>query len=108
MAKFDVESAYRNVPVHSDDRYLLGIKWRGNYFIDLPLPFGLRSAPSIFSSIVDLLEWILRHNYGVKFRLHNLDGVHILGPLNSPVCQNNFDLCIRLLGTGVSPFTQIN
>ena len=48
MAKFDVESAYRNVPVHSNDHYLLGMKWRGNYFIDLALPFGLHSAPFVF------------------------------------------------------------
>ena len=41
LAKFDVESVYRNVPVHPDDRYLLGTKWRGKYFIDLALPFGL-------------------------------------------------------------------
>ena len=26
MAKFDVESAYRNVPVHPTERYLLGMK----------------------------------------------------------------------------------
>lgn len=96
MAKFDVESAYRNVPVHSDDRYLLGMKWRGNYFIDLALPFGLRSAPFIFSSIADLLEWILKQNYGVDFLLHYLDDFHTLGPPNSPVCQNNLDTCVRL------------
>ena len=28
MAKFDVVSAYRNVAVHPQDRYLLGLKWR--------------------------------------------------------------------------------
>ena len=27
MAKFDVEAAYRNIPVHPDDRYLLGMQW---------------------------------------------------------------------------------
>ena len=81
--KFDVESAYRDV--HSDDRYLLGMTWRGNYFIDLALPFGLRSAPFIFYSIADLLEWILKHNYGMKFLLHYLDDFHTLGPLNSSV-----------------------
>ena len=58
LAKFDVESAYCNVPVHSDDRHLLGMKWRAKYFIDLALTFGLRSAPYIFSSLADLLEWI--------------------------------------------------
>lgn len=73
LAKFDVKSAYRNIPVHPEDRYLLGMKWQGNYFIDRVLPFGLRSAPFIFSSVADLLEWILRHNYGLNFLLHYLD-----------------------------------
>ena len=41
MAKFDVESAYRNVPVHRSDCYLLGMKWRNQYYVELGLPFGL-------------------------------------------------------------------
>ena len=41
MAKFDVEAAYRNIAVHPDDCFLLGMKWRGKYFVDLALPFGL-------------------------------------------------------------------
>ena len=45
LAKFDVESAYRIIPVHPDDRYLLGMQWQGNYFVDMALPFGLRSVP---------------------------------------------------------------
>ena len=50
MAKFDVEVAYRNIPVHPTDRVLLDMKWRGKYYVDLVLPFGLRSAPNLFSS----------------------------------------------------------
>ncbi|XP_028415501.1 uncharacterized protein LOC114538532 [Dendronephthya gigantea] len=45
MAKTDVQSAFRNIPVHPDDWELLGMKWRGLYFFDRVLPFGLRSAP---------------------------------------------------------------
>ena len=45
LAKSDVESAYRIIPVHPDDRYLLGMQWQGNYFVDMALPFGLRSVP---------------------------------------------------------------
>ena len=45
MAKFDVKVAYRNFLVHPLDRYLLGMKWRNHYYVDLTLPFGLRSAP---------------------------------------------------------------
>jgi len=31
MAKFDVEAAYHNVAVHPEDRYLLGMKWCGQF-----------------------------------------------------------------------------
>ena len=39
IAKFDVEAAYRNIAVHPSDRYLLGLKWRKNYYVDLALTF---------------------------------------------------------------------
>ena len=51
MAKFDAEAAYCNIAVHPDDRYLLGMKWRGPFFVDLALPFGLRSVPYIFNLV---------------------------------------------------------
>lgn len=44
MAKID---AYRNVPVHSDDRHLLAMQWDDEILLDKVLPFGLRSAPCI-------------------------------------------------------------
>ena len=62
LAKFNVESAYRIIPVHPNDRYLLGMQWEGNYFVEMALPFGLRSAPYIFSSVADLAEWVLKKN----------------------------------------------
>lgn len=45
MAKFDIECAYRNAPIDPGDRYLLGMHWRGQFYVDLTLPFGLRSEP---------------------------------------------------------------
>ena len=41
MAKIDVSQAYRNVPIHPDDRWLLGMQWEGKVFIDTTMPFGL-------------------------------------------------------------------
>ena len=60
------------------------------------IPFGLHSAPYIFSSFADLLVWILTHNYGINFLLHYLDDFNTLGPPNSPVCQNNVNTCVQL------------
>ena len=45
LAKFDVEGAFRTVPVHPNDRWLLGMKWEDKVYVDKVLPFGLRSAP---------------------------------------------------------------
>ena len=48
MAKVDIKSAYRTIPVHPDDRALLGMVWKRHLFIDMALPFGLLSASIIF------------------------------------------------------------
>ena len=37
--------------MHTADRYLLGMRWRDHYFVDLVLPFGLRSAPFLFDTV---------------------------------------------------------
>ena len=60
MAKVDIETAYRLVPVHPQDRPLLGMEWRGDVFVDPMLPFGLRSAPKIFNAVADALECALK------------------------------------------------
>ena len=49
LAKTDIKSAYRIVPVHPEDALLLGMQWQGGVNIDRALPFGLRSAPKIFN-----------------------------------------------------------
>ena len=48
MAKFDVESAYRNVAMRPDERYLFGMRWRDLFFVDLALPFDLAIGPVHF------------------------------------------------------------
>ena len=59
LAKLDIRSAYRIVPVHPEDRWLLGMSWRGKVYINTVLPFGQRSAPKVFNTIADALEWIM-------------------------------------------------
>ena len=63
---------YRMIPIHPQDQRLLGEQWRGEVFIDRMLPFGLRSAPKIFSAVADALQWILSVK-GVTHSLHYLD-----------------------------------
>ena len=59
------------VPVHPCDQHLLGVQWEGNVYVDLVLPFELRSALRIFSALANALQWILAQK-GLKV-LHYLD-----------------------------------
>ena len=70
--KADIKEAYRMVPVHPDDQPLLAVEWANRIYIDRALPFGLRSAPKIFSAIADAIQWVLRH-HGIPNLLHYLD-----------------------------------
>ena len=86
MAKLDVQAAYRLVPVHPDDRSLMGFQWRGTFYINGMLPFGLRLAPVLFNTVADALEWIFRQR-GIEEIDHYLDNFVTMGPSGSQVCM---------------------
>ena len=44
LTKFEIQSAFRLLPIHPTDHYLLAMRWKQRLFIDTCLPFGLRSA----------------------------------------------------------------
>ncbi len=99
MAKVDLKSAFRMVPVHREDWELLGFQWNGAFYVDTCLPFGLRSAPFLFNHFALALHWILQHNYHID-TVQYLDDYFLTGPAASPRCQqavfSMLGLCQRL------------
>ncbi len=63
LSKIDIKHAFRLLPVRPEDWPLLVYYWEGQFYVDLKLPFGSRSSPSIFTDFADLLCWILTTNY---------------------------------------------
>ena len=96
MAKLDIKIAFRLCPVRLEDRELLGIHWQGKFYVDLRLPFGLRSSPYLFNRLADAFEWLLKNNHRVKDLMHYLDDYFTVGPANSPVCANNVKTIIQV------------
>lgn len=92
--KVDIKSAYRLIPVHPDDRSLLAVQWEGQIYIDLMLPFGLRSAPKIFNAVADALNWYL-HQSGIPLIRHFLDDFIIVAPPGSQQCQEAMSILDR-------------
>ena len=109
LAKADIKAAYRLVPVHPRDRPLLGLAWKGCFYVDAMLPFGLRSAPKIFTAVADAVEWCVRRR-GVVGIDHYLDDFVIVAPPRSGVCQRYLALLeeeCRSLGVTLAPEKQV-
>ena len=86
-AKVDVEHAYRNIPVHPEDRRLLGMAWRGRLYIDTTLLFCLCSALKIFTAVADALECVLLRD-GLSWSIHYIDDFLTAGCADTE-CANN-------------------
>ena len=93
LAKIDIASAYRIIPVHprapADDRPLLAMRWKEQLLVDTALPFGLRSAPKIFSAVADALLWVMCQE-GVQSAIHYLDDFLFVGAPESDECKVAF------------------
>ena len=99
LEKMDIKSAYHIVPVYSEEQLLLGIRWQGEVYIDSRLPFGLRSAPIIFTALADALEWIVKQQEARMLHYY-LDDFITIGSPDLPVCRFNIqklcDTCAEL------------
>ena len=98
MAKMDIKQAYRNISVAPEDSHLLGFQWQDKLYVDLRLPFGLRSAPFIFSSLADALLEIMKQQ-GVEWAIHYLDDFFTVGSPQSNEGHKNMaimeSVCVR-------------
>lgn len=61
MAKIDIKSAYRNVPIHPFSQHATGLQWdfengQHLYLYDSKLPFGGRASPTIFHRISQAIK----------------------------------------------------
>ena len=108
LAKIDIKSAYRLIPVHPLDRHMFGMQWEGLTYVDGMLLFGLCSAAKIFNAVADALELCIAKQ-GVTHSFHYLDDFLVMGPPQSDACKANLHtlqtVCARL-GVPLAPEKQ--
>ena len=101
LAKIDIRSAYRHVPIHPSNYTATGLAWqfRGDncltYLYDYKLPFGAAKSPEIFhrltQAITRMMEW---RGFTV---LAYLDDFLIITD-TKVACQHAYEALIKLLG----------
>ena len=82
------------VPVHPLDQHLTGIKWNNTTYRDTALPFGLRSAPKIFTAVADALTWAMLTNGATNF-LHYLDDFLFMGPAGNSSTKRSLQIALE-------------
>jgi hypothetical protein len=75
IMKRDWEAAFRNIAVSPQDQWLLGFRWKGVFYKECCLPFGLRTAPFLFNLFAEALQWILQSWLGWTLVCHYLDDI---------------------------------
>ncbi len=105
LAKTDIKSAFRIIPIHPNDYPLLGMKWRGLYYYDRCMPMGCSSSCKTFETFSTAIEWIARHKLKIDELLHLLDDFLFVSATYMQ-CQSSLNLFIGLchqLGIPIAP-----
>ena len=79
MAKADIESAFRLLPIHPDDFNLLGMKVQGLYYVDKALPMGASCSPAFFELFSTFLEWVVKEEANTEWVSHYCDDFILVG-----------------------------
>ena len=105
LAKPDIKSAFRIIPIRPADYHLLGIYWQGNYYFDRCLPMGLASSCKTFEALSTAVQWVAQTKFGISYMLHLLDDFLIISGSHEQ-CSRELALFLALcsyLGIPMAP-----
>lgn len=94
LASIDLEDAYLLIPIHLDDRRFLRFRFQNQLFQFTALPFGLASAPYIFTKILRPVMHFLRKKGFLS--VVYLDDFLLIAKSYTE-CADNVSMTIRLL-----------
>lgn len=106
MAKMDISSAFRLLPVCPEDFCLLGFKFLNSYYVDKCLPMGCSISCSLFEMFSSFLHWELQQRSNSRGIIHYLDDFLFIGRANTADCQMLMAHMIKLskiLGIPLAP-----
>ena len=110
LAKSDVKSAFRIIPINPLDYHLLGMKWQNSYYFDRCLPMGASSSCAIFEKFSTSIEWIIQNKIGNATVLHVLDDFLFIARTELE-CQRALDIFLRIcedIGVPIAPEKTVN
>ncbi|XP_053398262.1 uncharacterized protein LOC128556673 [Mercenaria mercenaria] len=100
LAKRDIKSAFRLLPVNPTDFHLLGMKVDNMYYFDKCLPMGLSLSCALWEKVSTFLHWLVTEVTGLETLDHYLDDFIFVGKSGSDNCLTLVkafeDICLQL------------
>ena len=108
MSKFDMVSAYKNVPCMIKDLRLQGFEFGGRYFVETTQMFGAKTAVANYdtlgNSVLSLAKCVCRIPKDLVHR--QLDDVPVVGPAHTNWCQEftkEYEEVCKYIGVKLAP-----
>ena len=95
MAKTDIKSAFRLIPIHKADHPLFCFQWQEVFYYDVCLQMGCSASCKIFETFSTALEWIAKDKLEISFMTHILDDFFLVNE-NRQACQSQLDQFLHL------------
>ena len=105
LAKADIKSAFRLLPVSPLDYELLGFSFNGMFYFDKCLPMGCSISCALFEKFSSFLEYRIRLTASTPFLTHYLDDFLFMGK-SSASCHQlllDFQAMCATLGVPLAP-----
>ena len=97
LAKADIKSTFRLLPVAKADFKIIGFKFKGKWFFDKAMPFGCSVSCATFERFANFLQWVVQQNCTAGEIEHYLDDFLFGGEKGTEQCnlmlQAFFDCC---------------
>lgn len=106
MAKADIKSAFRLLPINPECFNSLGFFFDKKFYFDKCLPVGCSLSCFYFESFSSFLEWVVSVQSDSQFLLHYLDDFLFLGLANSLDCTFLLDTFFRICSDFGIPLAQ--
>ena len=90
MAKLDIKSAYRLIPIRPADWPLLGFSWNNAFYFHTTLPFGLKSSCHIWERYSTAAERIIKNELNINNIMHYVDDSFMVEATET-ACQEDVD-----------------
>ena len=95
MAKSDIKSAFRIIPIHPQHHHLFCFEWNGHFFFDKCLQMGCSVSCQLFEQFSTALQWVAQHKQGIAAMTHMLDDFFFVNKSVS-ACKEDLNAFLRL------------